>query len=73
MSNFGAEAERSSIFFRCEAENVFKMLLTLHGIVPWVPEVLFFFREKQAIKTETRKLRTSGHGGLEPHFHGNSE
>ena len=32
-SNFGAEAERSYIFLRCEAENVLKMFLNLHDIV----------------------------------------
>ena len=25
-------------------------------IVPWVPEVLFFFREERAVKTERRKI-----------------
>ena len=40
---------------------------------PWVPEVLFFFREERAVKTERRKIRTSAHGGLESHFHANSE
>ena len=39
--------------------------------VPWVPEVLFFFREERPVKTEKRKIRTSGHGGLESHFHEN--
>ena len=29
-SNFGAEAERSYIFLRCEAENVLKMFLNFH-------------------------------------------
>ena len=37
--------------------------------VIWVPEVLFFFREERAVNTERRKIRTSGHGGLESHFH----
>ena len=37
--------------------------------VPWVPEVLFFFRKERTVKTERRKIRTSGHGGLESHFH----
>ena len=32
-SNIAAEAELSYIFLRCESENVFEMLLTLHGIV----------------------------------------
>ena len=40
-------------------------------LVPWVPEVLFFFREERAVKTARRKIRTSGHGGLESHFHAN--
>ena len=31
-SNFRAEAERSYIFLRFEAENVLKMFLNLHGI-----------------------------------------
>ena len=26
------------------------------GGVPWVPEVLFFFREERAVKTERRKI-----------------
>ena len=32
-SNFGAEAERSYIFLRFEAENVLKTFLNLHGII----------------------------------------
>ena len=32
-SNFGAEAERSYIFSRSEAENVLNMFLNLHGIL----------------------------------------
>ena len=33
------------------------------GNVPCVPEVLFFFREGRVVKTESRKIRTSGHDG----------
>ena len=46
--------------------NTYKTLL-------WAPEVQFFFRKERAVKTERRKIRTSGHGGLESHFHANSE
>ena len=49
------------------------MELDVDQDIPWVPEVLFLFREVRAVKTERRKIRTSGHGGLESHFHANSE
>lgn len=32
LSNFGAQAERSYIYLRFEAEDVLKMFLVLHGI-----------------------------------------
>ena len=31
MSNLGAEAARSYLFLRCEAENVLRMFLNLHS------------------------------------------
>ena len=45
-------------------DNIFTNSYSMDAIsVPWVPEVLFFFREERAVKTERRKRRTSGHGG----------
>ena len=47
-SNGKQTAKRTSDFI--------KFYAVLGLFVPWVPEVLFFFREERAVKTERRKI-----------------